>query len=100
MPSDTQSRIKSVSGSKMAQSVHVMNRKSNGIKCPKCGGSGKVEDPAVVGAKMRKARELSGIALHSVAKRMSFSAPYISDLEHGRRSWSPYLIQAYQEALK
>lgn len=70
-----------------------------GRQCPQCGGSGKVCDPAQIGARMREHREAHKLSAREVARRMGFSAMYVCDLEHGRRGWSADLIEKYQEAL-
>lgn len=49
---------------------------------------------------MRTLRLAAGRSLRDVALKMNFSAPYISDLEHGNRSFTEELIERYREALK
>jgi len=68
--------------------------------CSKCGGTGKQIDQRAFGEAKRKARLRAGWSLRTVAKRMHFTAPFISDLERGRRNWLPHHITAYDEALK
>jgi predicted transcriptional regulator len=68
--------------------------------CERCGGSGEIENAAYRGQEMRKLRETARLSLRKVAELMGFSAAYVSDLELGRREWSPKLIQAYQKALR
>jgi transcriptional regulator with XRE-family HTH domain len=40
-----------------------------------------------LGQAIREAREKKGISLRELARRLDVSAPYISDVEHGRRSF-------------
>lgn len=68
--------------------------------CDKCGGSGERENPAYRGQEMRKLRKEAGLGLREIARKMGFSAAYVSDLELGRRGWSGDLIRAYQKAIK
>ena len=68
--------------------------------CPQCGGSGKVCDPAQIGARLRHERELVGITGREMARRMGYSAMYLCDLEHGRRDWKANLINSYIKHIK
>lgn len=68
--------------------------------CPACGGSGRVLDPREIGAHMRNLREKSKRSLRTIAANMGLSAPYVSDLERGNRSFTEELIARYKEALK
>ncbi len=49
---------------------------------------------------MRSLRELAGISLRDAAKRLGLSAPYVSDLERGRRAWNADLEKRYRKAVK
>lgn len=69
-------------------------------KCPMCSGTGRVKDPAAIGAKMRKLREKTGVSLRTLATRLNFSAAYVSDLELGKRAWSDELETLYISALR
>ena len=70
------------------------------MACPKCGGSGKVDDPRAIGEDMRKRREASGLSLREVARRIRTSAPYLCDLELGRRTgWTQDMIERVNAAL-
>lgn len=74
--------------------------RERGLKeCPHCGGSGSVPDPAYYGAEARKTREAAGLSLREVARRMSLSVAYISDLELGRRNWGDEISKRYLSAL-
>jgi predicted transcriptional regulator len=58
-----------------------------------------VIDHAKTGSGLRSARKAQRVSLRSLAAQMSLSAPYISDLENGRRNWSTLLVNKYHEAL-
>lgn len=69
--------------------IFIVNR-----KCQKCQGSGKVEEVNV--PMLRKAREKRGMSLRAMAEKIGVSAPYISDVELGRRACPRYVLEAYQ----
>ena len=48
---------------------------------------------AWIGRAMRKLREDANVSLRELARRAKLSVPYISDLERGRRNWSPELVR-------
>lgn len=60
----------------------------SGLTCPRCGGSGRIADPAATGALFRGARQKLGLSLREVARRSGFSVGYLCDLELGRRAWT------------
>lgn len=64
--------------------------------CECCGGSGMKLDHSHVGSNMRKLRRSKRLSLRSVADKMGFSAPYLSDLERGRRNWNTELIKEFK----
>lgn len=68
--------------------------------CPRCEGTGQVPDPVYIGAQMRRLRGKTGMSLREMARRAGFSAPYISDAELGRRTWSRRLLAAYEDVLR
>lgn len=68
--------------------------------CPHCDGTGRVLDEKAVGALMREVRETRGLSLREVARRLKWSAPYVSDLEHGKRLWTTRKQNKYLAALK
>ena len=70
------------------------------MTCPKCDGTGAVLDPRMVGQQMRELREHNDVSVREVARRLNLSAPYVSDLELGRRSFNEELIERYKSALK
>lgn len=47
-----------------------------------------VVDHAATGLRARKHRKSQGVTLRAVARHMNISAPYLSDLELGRRNWT------------
>lgn len=47
----------------------------------------------------RTMREAQGLSLREVSRRMGISAPYLSDLELGRRLWSAALCEAFERAI-
>lgn len=62
--------------------------KRNGLECPRCGGSGRIADPAATGRIYRRAREATGMSLRYVARRAGISATYLSQLERGVLPWT------------
>jgi transcriptional regulator with XRE-family HTH domain len=60
---------------------------------------GVVHDDRVLGAWCRRQREGAGLTLRSLAKRLKISAPYLSDLEHGRRRWTPNTLAKWMAVL-
>lgn len=56
-------------------------------------------DHVRTGESMRKARIASGLSLREVARRMGFSAPFVSDLEKGRRCWTEEKARKYNESI-
>lgn len=56
-------------------------------------------DDRALGADRRKYRKKFGLSLRALAKEMGFSAPYLSDLELGRRAWNEQLIYRHEAAL-
>lgn len=73
--------------------------KNTNMPCDKCGGSGKIPDPRLVGEVMRAKRELLKVSLRYLATRMGLSAAYVSDLELGRRAWSREMQNKYLDAI-
>ena len=49
---------------------------------------------------MRSIRKKSGVSLREVARRMEFSAAYVSDLERGRQNWSEEKAARFLKALE
>jgi len=69
------------------------------MKCDKCGGTGRIESPVLAGSFRRKIRKQYGHSLRAVATQMGVSAAYVSDLELGRRNWSPTVAAQYDQSL-
>lgn len=67
--------------------------------CKRCNGTGTEPDRTETGKRMRALREDAGHSLRALAEEMGFSAPYISDLELGRRLWSTDLIAKAEKAI-
>ena len=55
---------------------------------------------AATGTEARIARKARLISLREMARRMNVSAPYVSDLELGKRNWNMTKIRAYEKALE
>lgn len=68
------------------------------MPCPRCNGKGRIPDPRVFGMAARVLRKSAGLSLREVARRMGFSAPYVCDLEYGRRQWTNCLMNNYKKA--
>lgn len=67
-------------------------------QCPRCSGSGTV---AVVNhLLLREARIATGLSLRRVAKRLHVTAPYISDIERGRRNATKTIVAFYEKLSK
>lgn len=59
----------------------------------------RVTDHAATGQLMREARLKAGLSLRAMARRLGLSAPFISDLERGRRSWDEGRVERYAGVL-
>ena len=57
-------------------------------------------DSAATGREMRERRVAAGVSLREVARRMKLSAPFLSDLELGRRNWTAPCLERYERALE
>ena len=68
--------------------------------CPRCGGSGIIRNDGFVGKQLRARREAVGISLRELARRVKWSATYVSELELGRKVWTDRKIQRYVTGLK
>jgi transcriptional regulator with XRE-family HTH domain len=56
-------------------------------------------DNAATGRLAREARTKAGLSLREVARRLDLSAPYVGDLELGRRGWTAERVIEYRKAL-
>lgn len=70
------------------------------LTCPKCGGRGTLPDPRVIGAAMRELRVKAGVPQKELARSLKLSAPYLVDLEAGRRAFNSELVTRYKKALE
>ncbi len=59
-----------------------------------------VIDATATGEAARTEREAAGLSLREMARRMGVSAPYVSDLELGRRAWSMERVRLWNEAIQ
>ena len=55
--------------------------------------------PAPAGESLRDKRLRRGVSLRALARTMGISAPYLVDLELGRRAINPALVGRYRAAL-
>ena len=51
------------------------------------------------GRRARALRQKRGLSLREVARRMKVSAPFLSDLERGRRNWNVETKRRFNAAL-
>lgn len=56
-------------------------------------------DHARIGSEMREARKVAGVSGRQLATRLQCSPAYVSDLELGRRCWTPEKMRWYRDAL-
>lgn len=56
-------------------------------------------DHSRIGAEMRQARKASGVSGRQLAARLQCSPAYVSDLELGRRCWTPEKLRWYRDGL-
>lgn len=56
-------------------------------------------DDRATGMKMRGLREAANISLRDLGRMLDLSAPYLSDLELGRRGWTEQRAGQYVAAL-
>lgn len=57
-------------------------------------------DNAEAGRKIRELRTGSNITLRCLAAAMKISPPFLSDMELGRRGWSPKRFELAQQKIK
>lgn len=63
--------------------------------CPRCYGTGYLEDTS----KFRLKREFAAITLRDMAKTLGVSAAYLSDMERGRRNFTPSMSEKFKNRL-
>ena len=59
-----------------------------------------IVDHAAAGLKIRAAREKSHTSLRRLAHLMGISPPFLSDLERGRRNWTPSMFEKADRIIK
>lgn len=67
-------------------------------QCDKCHGTGKIPDDQKLGKQLRALRERQKISVREMARRLGVSAPFVSDMELGRRHWKEW-AKRFKEAL-
>ena len=67
------------------------------VKCPKCLGTGIVQDQKLVGRMMKFERAKS---LRETAECMGITPSHLCLLESGKRRWSPELVAKYKECCR
>lgn len=58
-----------------------------------------VSDDRATGELMRKARLQRGISVRELARRLKWSAAYVSDCERGHRLWTDKKVEQFATAL-
>lgn len=56
-------------------------------------------DHVRIGSEMREARKAAGVSVRALSSRLQCSPAYVSDLELGRRCWTPEKLRRYRDAL-
>lgn len=74
--------------------------KVNGVRCFGCEFCRHEVDHAALGHDLRAEREKAGMAQSEVGKLMKVSYGFVSDLENGRRNWTPQMIDRYLAAVR
>ncbi len=64
------------------------------LVCPKCQGKGVIT--TIDSDKLRRMRKAAGFTLRQMARRLYFSAAYISDIELGRRNCTENIAKVYK----
>jgi transcriptional regulator with XRE-family HTH domain len=57
-------------------------------------------DLQAFGLGLRNRRKKAGLSLRSVAKAMNICAPYLSDLEQGKRGWTDQRLAQFNAIVK
>jgi len=74
--------------------------KQTTIKCPRCIGSGRIPNPATIGAELLKLRTDAGLTRESVRREMKISGVYLFDVENGAKGITGERIAQYRAAVK
>lgn len=69
------------------------------MKLIACTKTVKAIDHLATAEKARSIRRSAGISLREMARRMGFTAGYVSDLELGRRHWNETRVNEFNKAL-
>lgn len=56
-------------------------------------------DHEATGYGFREGRKKAKLSLREIARRLNLSAPFVSDLERGRRNWTESLAEQYANIL-
>lgn len=56
-------------------------------------------DHIATGAALRERRKAAGVSMREMARRMGLSAPYVGDLELGRRAWTADRVANFEAKL-
>ena len=67
--------------------------------CSHCRGTGQQVDATATGKRIRQARLRVGIGLREASRALKISAPYLSDIERGRRTPSREVFDRIVELL-
>lgn len=59
-----------------------------------------IESDRDTGHQMATLRKKRGLTAARTAREMGISAPYLSDLEHGRRHWNDDLVEKYRKVIQ
>jgi predicted transcriptional regulator len=57
-------------------------------------------DNRSLGLDLAEEREKLGLSQADMARMLKISAPFVSDLEHGKRNWTPRMVERYVSALR
>lgn len=77
-----------------------MRLRAGCVLCPRCSGMGQIADDKVVGEAMRQSRMDHRLSVRELARRIGWSAAYVSDLERGLRTWTEEKKIRYWKGLK
>lgn len=66
-----------------------------GSTCPSCGAA----KESIDGRSLRAARTVQAVSLRELARRVGFSAAYLSDVERNRRAVTPKVLDLYRRWL-
>lgn len=75
--------------------VQAMNDQLNVTQnkpCPKCGGTGRMYDPAEIRLLISHFCKRAGISQNEFAEKLGIAKPYLSQLMNGKRTWTTPLV--------